>query len=73
MPIGTKRTQNLPGISAPPFDYSALTGQCDRSTIDLSSFSGLLTRVEIGHIRIGSAGNCRIKSRGSGSSPSQRT
>jgi hypothetical protein len=27
------------------------------STIDGSSFSGLLTRVEIGHIRIGSAGN----------------
>jgi hypothetical protein len=27
------------------------------STIDGSSFSGLLTRVEIGHMRIGSAGN----------------
>src|SRR5438105_11995477 len=39
--------------------------------IDGSSFSGLLTRVEIGHIRIRSAGNGRIKSRGSGSSPSQ--
>jgi hypothetical protein len=26
------------------------------STIDGSSFSGLLTRVEIGHIRIGPAG-----------------
>jgi hypothetical protein len=33
-----------------------------------SSFSGLLTIVEIGHIRIGSAGNGRIKSRGFGSS-----
>jgi hypothetical protein len=32
-----------------------------------------LTLVEIGHIRIGSAGNARINSRGSGSSPSQRT
>jgi hypothetical protein len=32
------------------------------STIDGSSFSGLLTRVEIGHIRMGSAGNGRIKS-----------
>jgi len=42
------------------------------SRIDGSSFSGLLTRVEIGHIRIGSAGNGRIKSRGSGSSLSQR-
>ena len=42
------------------------------STIDESSFSGLLTRVEIGHIRIGSAGNGRIRSRGSGSSLSQR-
>ena len=34
---------------------------------------GLLTRVEIGHIRIGSAGNGRIRSRGSASSLSQRT
>jgi hypothetical protein len=32
------------------------------STIDGSSFSGLLTRVEIGHICIGSARNSRIKS-----------
>ena len=32
------------------------------STIEGSSFSGLLTRVEIGHIRIGSAGSGRIKS-----------
>jgi hypothetical protein len=31
-----------------------------------------LTRVEIGHMRSGSAGNGLIKSRGSGSSPSQR-
>ena len=30
--------------------------------IEGSSFSGLLTRVEVGHIRIGSAGNGRIKS-----------
>jgi hypothetical protein len=36
------------------------------STIDGSSFSGLFTRVEIGHIRIGSAGNGTINSRGSG-------
>jgi hypothetical protein len=35
------------------------------SRIEESSFSGLLTRVEIGHIRIGSAGNGRIKSCGS--------
>lgn len=42
------------------------------STIDGSSFSGLLTRVDIGHIRIRSAGNGRIRSRGSGSSLSQR-
>jgi hypothetical protein len=39
------------------------------SKIDGSSFSGLFTRVEIGHIRIGPAGNGRIKSRGSSSSP----
>ena len=43
------------------------------SRIEELSFSGLLTRVEIGHIRIGSAGNGRIKSCGSGSSLSQRS
>jgi len=42
------------------------------SSIDASSFSGLLTRLEIGHIRISSGGNGRIRSRGSASSPSQR-
>ena len=42
------------------------------STIEGSSLSGLLTRVEIRHRRIGSAGNGRIRSCGSGPSPSQR-
>jgi ABC-type uncharacterized transport system substrate-binding protein len=42
------------------------------SSIEGSSFSGLFTRVEMGHIRINSAGNGRIRSRGSGSSLSQR-
>ena len=42
------------------------------STIDGSSFSGLLTRMEIGHVRIGSAGNGLIRSPGSGSSLSHR-
>jgi hypothetical protein len=42
------------------------------SIIEGSSFSGLLTRLEIGHIRIRLAGNGRIRSRGSRSSPSQR-
>ncbi len=37
-----------------------------------SSFSGLLTRIEIGHIRIRGAGKARIRSFGSGSSPNQR-
>ena len=37
-------------------------------TIEGSSFSGLLTRVEMGHIRMGLAGNGSIKSLGSGSS-----
>jgi hypothetical protein len=36
------------------------------SRIEGSSFSGLLTRVEIGHIRIGSAGNTRSRSAGIG-------
>ena len=45
-----------------------------RSVLDQdgSSFSRLLTRVEIGHIRIGSEGNGCIRSLGSGSSLSQR-
>src|SRR5580700_10969506 len=42
------------------------------SMIEGSSFSGLFTRVDVGHIRIGSDGNGRIKSRGLGSSLSQR-
>ena len=55
------------------FNYAAEVANSIGSTIEGSSFSGLLTRVEIGHIRMGSAGNGRIKSRGSGSSLSQRT
>ena len=51
--------------------YAASVASSMGSIIDGSSFSGLLTRVEIGHIRIRSAGNGSIKSRGSGSSPSQ--
>jgi len=38
-----------------------------------SSFSGLFTRVEIGHIAMGSAGNGTSRSCGSGSRPSQRS
>src|SRR5262245_55479782 len=53
-------------------DAASIAGSTG-STIEASSFSGLLTRVEIGHIRIGSAGEGRIRSRGSGSCPSQRT
>jgi hypothetical protein len=52
--------------------YAASVASSVGSRIEGSSFSGLLTRVEIGHIRIRSAGKGRIRSRGSGSSPSQR-
>ena len=52
--------------------YAAEVVNSIGSTIEGSSFSGLLTRVEIGHIRMGSAGNGRIKSPGSGSLLSQR-
>jgi hypothetical protein len=34
--------------------------------VEGSSFSGLLTHVDMGHIRVGSAGYGRIKSSGSG-------
>jgi hypothetical protein len=60
-----------PGYSPRP-PYAASVATSIGSTIAASSFSGLLTRVEIGHIRIGAAGNGRIRSRGSGSSLSQR-
>ncbi len=52
--------------------YAAEVANSIGSTIEGSSFSGLLTRVEIGHIRRGSAENGRIKSPGSGSLLSQR-
>jgi hypothetical protein len=42
------------------------------SKIAGSSFSGLLTRFEIGQIRIGSDGKLINRSCGSGSGPSQR-
>ena len=48
--------------------YVASVASSTGSTMDGSSFSGL-TGFEIGHVRIGSAGKGRIKSRGSGSSP----
>jgi hypothetical protein len=47
--------------SAPDHAADNLMG----SMTEGSSFSGLLTRVEIGHMLIGSDGNGRIKSRGS--------
>jgi hypothetical protein len=56
--------------SRPPVPHAA--DSSIGSITDGSSFSGLLTRVEIGHIRIGVAGNGTINSRGSGSSLSQR-
>jgi hypothetical protein len=52
--------------------YAAEVAIAIGSTIEGSSFSGLLTRVEIGHIRMGSAGNGLIRSPGSGSSLSHR-
>jgi len=52
--------------------YAAEVANSMGSTIEGSSFSGLLTRVEIGHIRILPAGKGRINSCGSGSSLSQR-
>ena len=54
--FGNKRTASLV--------YATAMANSIGSTIDGSSFSGLLTWVEIGHIRIGSAGKGRINSRG---------
>ena len=44
--------------------YAAEVASAIGSTIATSSFSGLLTRVEIAYIRMGLARNSRIKSRG---------
>jgi hypothetical protein len=52
--------------------YPASLSNSTGSMIEGSSFSGLFTRVDIGHIRIKADGNGRIKSRGSGSSLSHR-
>ena len=52
--------------------YVAEAANAIGSTMEGSSFSGLLTLVEIGHIRIGLAGNGLIRSPGSGSSLSHR-
>ncbi len=60
-------------FSARSATYAASVVTPAGSTIDGSSFSGLLTRVEIGHMRIGPAGNGRINSRGSASSLNHRT
>ena len=43
------------------------SGSSTRSKIEASSFSGLFTRVEIGHIVMGSDGKGTRRSRGSGS------
>jgi hypothetical protein len=57
----------------PRLSYATCLATSIGSKIEGSSFSGLLTRAEIGHIRMSSAGNGRIRSRGSGPSLSQRT
>src|SRR5215472_15251579 len=44
-----------------PFTQAALVASSISSRIDGSSFSGLFTRVEIGHMRMVSEGNGRIK------------
>jgi hypothetical protein len=56
--------QSLPCASAAPNRfYAAEFANSIGSTIEGSSFSGLLTRVENGHIRIGFAGKGLIRSR----------
>jgi hypothetical protein len=52
--------------------YAASLVNSTGSIIEGSSLSGLLTRVEIGQIRMRPAGNGRIRSQGSGSSLSHR-
>jgi hypothetical protein len=63
--------RSAPGPSS-DIAFQPVAANSTGSNTDGSSFSGLLTRVEIGHVRIGSAGYVRIRSRGSSSSPSHR-
>jgi hypothetical protein len=62
------------GVKVPsfPWRYAASVVTSIGSTINGSSFSGFFTRVEIGQMRMSSAGNGRIRSRGSASSPIQQ-
>jgi hypothetical protein len=69
--LKVRRPNSILGSAVIRGEVRSKTTNAIGSTIEGSSFSGLLTRVEIGHIRIGSAGNGRIRSRGSGSSLSQ--
>jgi hypothetical protein len=62
------RTAGAPSLSS----YAASLANSIGSIIEGSSFSGLLTRVDMGHMRIRPAGNGRIRSLGSGSSLSHR-
>src|SRR5262249_60177248 len=70
----SQKPNNLRSLSSSDnkFAYAASVATSIGSMIDGSSFSGLLTRAEIGHMRMSSAGNGRIRARGSASSPSQR-
>jgi hypothetical protein len=64
--------QSLLATNVGKCSYVAEAANAIGSTIVGSSFSGSLTLVEMGHIRIGSAGNGLIRSPGSGSSLSHR-
>ena len=67
------RRRNIAGIGLTCVIRAYATDNSIGRRIDGSSFPGLVTRVEIGHIRIGTAGYGRSKSCGWGSSLSQRT
>jgi hypothetical protein len=60
MKNSTRRAYFASGSMANEWAYAA--DNSIGSTIEGSSFPGLLTRFEIGHIRIGWAGDGRIKS-----------
>ena len=70
-PVGSRCLRARRATSGRCSDYATDVDISIGWTMEGSSFSGLLTRVEIGHIRIGSAGNGCIRSLGSGSSFSQ--
>jgi hypothetical protein len=68
--FGFKADIQLAALPEPDYEYALYAASpATSSSSDASSFFGVLTRFEIGHMRIGSAGNEISRSCGSGLIP----